>query len=165
MVFRSVVHDRSLGADQAGTEDLYNAKFGQPATKLYQMVRTAGLISNDIDFDDKLEFTYYLLWHHEGRRARHGAAMMGPDYTQWHGNFEVAQRFYMEFVPELREVIKKGLESGDSGKAQAARTVQSALDQILNSDMHRWFLGKMTEAEREERKKAAEEFKKRYAQQ
>jgi hypothetical protein len=29
--------------------------------------------------------------HHEGRRARHGAAMMGADYTQWHGFYEVAQ--------------------------------------------------------------------------
>jgi hypothetical protein len=143
---------------------LYNDKFGRPATRLYQMARSAGLISNDVDFDDKLEFTYYLLWHHEGRRARHGAAMMGPDYTQWHGNFEVAQRFYTEFVPELRDVIKKGIESGDRAKADAARKVQAELDQVLNSDMHRWFVGKMTPAEREERKKAAEEFQKRYAQ-
>ena len=145
--------------------NLYNDKFGRPATKLYQMARTAGLISNDVEFDDKLEYTYYLLWHHEGRRARHGAAMMGPDYTQWHGNFEVAQRFYTEFVPELREVIKKGLESGDAAKVQAAKAVQAELAKVLSSDLHRWFAGGLTPAEREERKKAAEEFKKRYAQQ
>ncbi len=144
---------------------LYNDKFGRPATQLYQMVRKAGLISNDVDFDDKLEFTYYLLWHHEGRRARHGAAMMGPDYTQWHGNFEVAQRFYTEFVPELRDVLKKGLESGDPSKVQAARAAQAELDRVLKSDLHRWFQGGMTPAEREQRRKAAEEFKKRYAQQ
>ncbi|MCC6393674.1 MAG: hydroxylamine oxidoreductase [Bryobacterales bacterium] len=144
--------------------NLYNDKFGRPATKLYQMARTAGLITNDIDFDDKLEFTYYLLWHHEGRRARHGAAMMGPDYTQWHGNFEVAQRFYMEFVPELRDVIAKGLQSRNAAKVKAARAVQAELDQVLKSDLHRWFQGGMTAAEREERRKAAGEFKKRYAQ-
>lgn len=143
---------------------LYNDKFGRPATKLYQMVRAAGLITNDVEFDDKLEFTYYLLWHHEGRRARHGAAMMGPDYTQWHGNFEVAQRFYTEFVPELRDIIQRGFQSGDGLKADAARKLQAELDQVLNSDMHRWFVRKMTPAEREERRKAAEEFKKRYAQ-
>ena len=51
---------------------LYNDKFGRPATKLYEMTRSAGLISNDVDFDDQLEFTYYELWHHEGRRARRG---------------------------------------------------------------------------------------------
>jgi len=31
-------------------------------------------------FDEKLEWTYYEVWHHEGRRARMGTAMMGPDY-------------------------------------------------------------------------------------
>jgi len=25
------------------------------------------------------------MWHHEGRRARMGTAMMGPDYAWWHG--------------------------------------------------------------------------------
>ena len=147
-----------------GEVNLYNDKFGRPATKLYQMIRASGLISNDVDFDDKIEFTYYLLWHHEGRRARHGAAMMGPDYTQWHGNFEVAQRFYTEFVPELREVIKKGLESRDAAKVQAAQKVQVELDQVLKSDSHRWFVGGLTDEERAARKKEAEEFKKRYAQ-
>lgn len=143
---------------------LYNDKFGNPATKLYQMTRAAGLISNDIEFDDELEFTYYFLWHHEGRRARHGVAMMGPDYTQWHGNYEVAHRFYMEFVPQLKEVLKRGAESGDAAKVAAAKNVEAELEKVLNSDMHRWFTGKMTPAERAARKKAAEEFKKRYAQ-
>jgi len=143
---------------------LYNNKFGIPAAKLYQMTRAAGLITNDVDFDDQLEFTYYLLWHHEGRRARMGAAMMGPDYTQWHGNFKVAQRFYMEFVPQLKDVLLKAMQSGDAAKAEAARKVQAELDNVLNSENHRWFLGKMPQAERDARKKAAEEFRKRYAQ-
>jgi hypothetical protein len=141
---------------------LYNEKFGRPAARLYQMVRTAGLISKDVDFDDPLEFTYYFLWHHEGRRARHGAAMMGPDYTQWHGNYEVAHRFYMEFVPQLREVVQQASASGDSAKVEAARRVAAELDQVLNSESHRWFLGKMPPEEREARRRASEEFRKRY---
>lgn len=72
----------------------------------------------------QLEFTYYLLWHHEGRRARMGAAMMGPDYTQWHGNFEVAQRLYMELLPQLKDVLLKAMQSGDTAKMEAARKVQ-----------------------------------------
>ncbi len=147
-----------------GMVELYNEKFGRPATRLYQMTRAAGLITSDIDFDDQLEFTYYFLWHHEGRRARHGVAMMGPDYTQWHGNYEVAHRFYMEFVPQLREVLDKASKSPDSVKVEAARKVSAELDQVLNSDMHRWFIGKISPAERAARKKAAEEFRKRYAQ-
>ena len=31
----------------------------------------------------------YYSWHHEGRRFRHGAMMMGADYTQWHGIWEL----------------------------------------------------------------------------
>jgi hypothetical protein len=90
--------------------------------------------------------------------------MMGPDYTQWHGNFEVAHRFYMEFVPQLREILHKAAQSGDAKKIAAGKKIEAELDQVLNSQMHRWFLGKMPPAEREARRKAAEEFKKRYAQ-
>ncbi len=143
--------------------ELYNHKFGQPATRLYQMTRAAGLISNDIEFDDELEFSYFHLWHHEGRRARHGAAMMGPDYTQWHGNYEVAHRFYMEFVPQLREVLRKAARSGKPARIAAGRKVEIELNRVLNSEEHRWFLGKISPAERAARKKASEEFGKRYA--
>jgi hypothetical protein len=31
--------------------------------------------------------------------------MMGPDYVQWHGFFEVADRFYNEFVPEAEMLL------------------------------------------------------------
>jgi len=140
--------------------NLYNAKFGIPATELYKMARSSGLLT-EIEFDEEIEFTYFLLWHHEGRRARHGAAMMGPDYTQWHGFFEIAERFYVEFVPQLKEVIHRGRTSGKS--AQAAR-LEARLNEILDSDMHKWSSGRLSAAELAARKKAAEEFKKRYAQ-
>lgn len=142
--------------------NLYNDKFGKPSTELYKAARAKGLIT-ETEFDEELEFTYFFLWHHEGRRARHGAAMMGPDYTQWHGMFEVADRFYMHFVPELKEVIEKGKKSGDANLAKSAREVEVQLDEILNSEMHRWFLGKTDPKDREARDKARDEFKKRYA--
>ena len=140
--------------------NLYNEKFGKPATELYQMARKSKLLT-EVEFDEEIEFTYFLLWHHEGRRARHGAAMMGPDYTQWHGFYEIAERFYAEFVPELREVILHGRQQGKS--AEAAQ-LQKRLDEILNSEMHKWFQGKLSPAELAARQRAAEEFKKRYAQ-
>ncbi len=139
---------------------LYNDKFGRPATELYQMARSSGLLTTTV-FDEELEFTYFFLWHHEGRRARHGAAMMGPDYTQWHGMFEVAHRFYMEFVPQLKEVIAHGRSSG---KGAAAARLSAKLDEVLSSDHHKWFIGKMSAGEMAARKAASEEFKKRYSQ-
>jgi hypothetical protein len=148
-------------AQYDGVVDLYNKKFGEPATGLYKLARSSGLISENIEFDDELEFTYFFLWHHEGRRARMGTAMMAPDYTQWHGFYEVAHRFYMEFVPQLREVIERGKRQG---KAAAAQNVEAKLEGVMNSAEHRWFQGRSSAVELEARRKAAEEFRKRYAQ-
>lgn len=140
--------------------ELYNDKFGRPATMLFKQARSSGLLTA-VEFDEELEFTYFFLWHHEGRRARHGAAMMGSDYVQWHGMYEVAHRFYMEFVPQLRELIAHH-RSGSKG--EAARRLAASLDGVLNSEMHRWFLGKSSSAELAARAAAAAEFRKRYAE-
>lgn len=42
-----------------------------------------------IGYDETPEKMMYYSWHHEGRRFRHGAEMMGADYTQWHGIWEI----------------------------------------------------------------------------
>lgn len=140
--------------------NLYNDKFGKPALALMKTIKAEDLISAT-PFDEKIEWTYFFLWHHEGRRARMGASMMGPDYTQWHGNFEVADRFYMEMVPEVEDLID---EARKSGKHAQANKVQKLLDDILNSDMHKWFIGKTDPEEVARRKAAAAEFRKRYSQ-
>jgi len=84
--------------------ELYDVKFAMPAQEIMQHLREADRLT-DVDFDEQIEWTYFLLWHHEGRRARHGAAMMGPDYVQWHGFFEVADRFYNEFAPQAEALL------------------------------------------------------------
>ena len=40
-------------------------------------------------FDEPIDFTYFDLWHHWGRTAKFGVWMQGPDYTQWHGAYEM----------------------------------------------------------------------------
>lgn len=139
---------------------LYNDKFGKPALSLMKELKAQDMITAT-PFDDKIEWTYFYLWHHEGRRARMGASMMGPDYTQWHGNFEVADRFYMEMVPEVKELIELAREDG---KSEQADKVESLLDEILNSEMHKWFIGKTNPEEVARRKAAAAEFRKRYSE-
>jgi len=139
---------------------LYNEKFGKPALALMNLLDEEELITS-IPFDDEIEWTYFYLWHHEGRRARMGAAMMGPDYTQWHGNFEVAERFYIEMVPQVMELIDEGRQHG---KSAGALKVQRLLDEILNGEMHKWFIGKQDPEELARRKQAAAEFRKRYSQ-
>jgi len=140
--------------------ELYNDKFGKPSLALMNSLKSNGLLT-PANFDEKIEWTYFYLWHHEGRRARMGAAMMGPDYTQWHGNFEVADRFYMELVPEIKELIE---EAKKHGKSAQAHEVEQLLDNILNNELHQWFLGKMDPEELKKRKEAAKQFRQRYSQ-
>ncbi len=52
-------------------------------------------------FDEEIEWAFYEFWHHEGRRARMGAMMMGPDYAWWHGFYDL-KRTYQHIV-ELAE--------------------------------------------------------------
>jgi hypothetical protein len=40
-------------------------------------------------FDQPIDFTYFELWHHWGRTTKFGTWMQGPDYTQWHGAYEM----------------------------------------------------------------------------
>jgi hypothetical protein len=108
--------------------NLYNEKFAKPAQSLMKLLEERGKISPS-PFDDKIEWTFYYLWHHEGRRARMGASMMGPDYTQWHGFFEVAERFYMELLPEAIEIA-----DGDKELLDHIEALKSAAD-------HKWTKG------------------------
>lgn len=82
---------------------LYNEKFAKPATEIMKIVKERKLLESPAAFGNKIEWTYWELWHHEGRRLRHGAAMMGPDYTWWHGVYDVAQNFYFKMIPEARK--------------------------------------------------------------
>jgi cytochrome c553 len=63
---------------------LYNQKFAEPGAAIMGALRADGLITTQ-KFDEEIEWTWFYLWHHEGRRARHGASMMAPDYAHWHG--------------------------------------------------------------------------------
>jgi len=142
-----------------GLVDLYNTKYAKPAMALYDAAKP---LMKPVAFGNKIDFTFFELWHHEGRRARHAASMMGPDYTHWHGTYDLAKNFYSHFVPELEELISKGMESGDANKVKAAEALQAKLDEVLNTDDHKWFLGKMDPEDKARRAKAAEEFKARY---
>lgn len=134
---RKAMEDVCLNCHQQGFVDghyfqydalvkLYNDKFAKPATDIIKMVKDKGLLENKAAFSNDLEWEYWELWHHEGRRARMGAAMMGPDYAWWHGIYDVAYNFYFKFIPEARHV-------GDD-------EVKAYIDELFANDkMHTWF--------------------------
>ena len=72
---------------------LYNEKSAKPGRSIMNELKAQKLIT-PTPFDEEIEWTWFYLWHHEGRRARHGASVMGPDYAHWHGTYEVAERFF-----------------------------------------------------------------------
>ncbi len=123
------------------TVDLYNDKFAKPAKSIMDKLYAANKLTKT-PFDEKIEWTYYELWHHQGRRARMGTAMMGPDYTQWHGFYEVAQSFYTEFIPE------------------AERLLPGVTAEVMNSPYHQWAKG----LSKEQLQQQLEFYKKRYNQ-
>ena len=58
--------------------DLGNEKFFKPAKDIMGKLQQAGKIS-PTPFDAPIKWTYFELWHHQGRRARMGASMNGPE--------------------------------------------------------------------------------------
>jgi hypothetical protein len=118
-----------------GLVDLYNDKFAKPATAIKNELVAKG--KTKADFDTKIGWTYWELWHHEGRRARHGAAMSGPDYAWWHGIYDVAKNFYSEFLPEVKEI---------AGPELYGELVKKYLEPDVR---HQWYLKGMSKEQLE----------------
>jgi hydroxylamine dehydrogenase len=142
-----------------GLIELYNEKFAKPGAELYKLAKP---LLRPVQFGNELDFVWFEIWHHEGRRARHGASMMGPDYTHWHGTYEIAKHFYSEMVPILEELIEKNEHDTDAARVAAAKALKAKLDEVLASRDHEWYLGRMDPAEAERRAKEQAEFKARY---
>ncbi|MFH1863182.1 MAG: multiheme c-type cytochrome [bacterium] len=145
-----------------GVVNLYNSKFAEPGLAMMDLLYKNKLIT-DMQFDELVEWTWWEIWHHEGRRARHGVSMMAPDYTQWHGLYEVAKHWYSQFIPELQEIAEKNLHSSDPAKVESAKALEKALTDLLAKPEHAWYTGDLDPKEKEKRQKAQEEFKQRYS--
>jgi hydroxylamine dehydrogenase len=98
--------------------NMSNEKFFIPAREVMLKLAAAGKVSK-VPFDSRIKWTYFELWHHQGRRSRMGASMMGNDYVQWHGFYEVAQIFYGEFLPEAEALLPGVTEQVKSSPANA----------------------------------------------
>ncbi|SCX81536.1 multiheme c-type cytochrome [Desulfoluna spongiiphila] len=88
------------------TVELYNL-YWDKAVAMKEGLKAKGLLKDDPWKDGFQELMYYL-WHHTGRRARHGAAMGGPDYAHWHGFFQIFQVYKdMEDLYDFRMKANK----------------------------------------------------------
>ncbi|MCI4625127.1 MAG: hypothetical protein L3V56_04105 [Candidatus Magnetoovum sp. WYHC-5] len=145
--------------------NLYSEKWAIPGSKLYnKATEVLKAVQGDgyANFSNKIDYTWFELWHHEGRRARHGASMMGPDYTQWHGNYELARNWYGDYIPELKEVIELGKNSQNADAKKYAAELETLLEEVLSDENHRWSVGKEDPTVKAERQKRIDDFMKRY---
>lgn len=76
---------------------------------MMQPLKDQGLLTKE-PFDEPIDFTYFELWHHWGRTAKFGTWMQGPDYTQWHGVYEI-----LSDLADLREMIDAKLLEAAAG--------------------------------------------------
>jgi hydroxylamine dehydrogenase len=104
--------------------------FYNDADKLTNQVNTWVKESNDVmqplkdkglitatQFDEPIEYEAYELWHHWGRTAKFGAWMQGPDYTQWHGAYEVIKALStLKF--EANHLLNPAAESTPAGSSK-----------------------------------------------
>ena len=105
--------------------ELYNEKFGKPARAVMQELYRRELLT-PVPFDEPIEYTYWELWHDEGARARHGAAMASPNHAWWEGMYLVGRNFYARFLPQVREL---------AGEEVAAEIISQ---QVTAREPHRW---------------------------
>ncbi|MBU1917399.1 MAG: multiheme c-type cytochrome [bacterium] len=102
----SELHTKGFFKQGDKAVQLYNVAYYDPAKKMYDELASKNLLKKN-PWTDEFQKVFYYLWHHEGRRARQGAMMGGPDYAHWHGFFELQQDLY-----KLQEIYAKRLKAG-----------------------------------------------------
>jgi len=95
-------------ADADAATEAVNAWVAE-SDEMVAPLKEQGLMT-DAPFDESIDFVYFELWHHWGRTAKFGAWMQGPDYTQWHGAYEV-----LSDLAELREMVDEKLHAAGAG--------------------------------------------------
>ena len=103
-------HNKEFVNDFYTAADTATLAVNQWVSESDQMVaplNDQGLLTSQ-PFDEPIDFTYFELWHHWGRTAKFGVWMRGPDYTQWHGAYEI-----LSDLAELRQMVdQKLLDAG-----------------------------------------------------
>ena len=79
----------------------YNDNYFKPGKAIMDDLYAKNILTAWPVFDEQIEWAFYEFWHHEGRRARMGAMMMGPDYAWWHGFYDLKKTY--QHIVELAE--------------------------------------------------------------
>jgi hypothetical protein len=77
-----------------GVVQLYNKKFAEPAGKIMTKIQERKLLEKPSRASGTTSSGRTGSSGIMRAAGAHGAAMMGPDFTWWHGIYEVSQHFY-----------------------------------------------------------------------
>ena len=94
-------------AANAATEAV-NARVSE-SDAVMEPLKQQGLLTAE-PFDEPIDFLYFDLWHYWGRTAKFGLWMQGPDYTQWHGIYEL-----IKDLSELEGMAAEKLQAAGAG--------------------------------------------------
>ncbi|WP_167827879.1 multiheme c-type cytochrome [Pyrolobus fumarii] len=82
------------------------------AFSLLQLAWAEGIHDKKNLLDEYMEIMWYYIWHHDGRRWRNGATMMGPDYAHWLGIVDTVMDKLGRMINYLATALKvKKLET------------------------------------------------------
>jgi hypothetical protein len=94
------------------------------AAAIMKGLRDEGLLT-PAPMDEPIENKFFDLWHYFGRTSKHGAFMGGPDFVQWHGNYEI--------VTHLNELRAMASELREKHRLAAAIASASAMPSAMPS--------------------------------
>ncbi len=120
-------HNQNYVDDFYSAADLATERVNEWVVESREIVsplQDRGLLT-DAPFDEPIDFTFFNVWHHWGRTTKFGAWMQGPDYSQWHGAYEV-----LHALAELREMTADKLERADVEASAAAGELPAADEPI-----------------------------------
>ncbi len=106
-------HNQNFVADFYTAADKATERVNDWVTQSDEMVaplNAQNLLTSD-PFDEPIDFTYFELWHHWGRTTKFGTWMQGPDYSQWHGAYEL-----LSDLAELRQMVNEKLHQQGTGQ-------------------------------------------------
>jgi methyl-accepting chemotaxis protein len=106
------------------------------AFSLLQFAWKEGLADKHNILDEFPEIMWYYIWHHQGRRWRNGAFMMGPDFAHWFGIVDtvmealgkmtnwIALSLQVKQLEQQLETLKAAAQGGQMTPALAAKIAE-----------------------------------------
>ena len=110
------------------------------AFSLLQKAYELGIHDPSNKIDEYMEIMWYYIWHHEGRRWRNGASMMGPDFAHWFGIVDTVMDklgrmvSYYNTAVELMNTKKQldALMASGVASQEDVQQLQSKIQQLEN---------------------------------